>query len=149
MKSLLKYITSSNLGILIRNSLNIKPLRLSLNAQSPLSVSDAFIWRTDNNYSTKFKYSDILNLFYDIENSWVELHFYSKENKLIKIKKITNLQVSNELDINSEFLGNIYDYGVFYIYHFSNKNNNLNNESIIINRCYTGYSFNNNLHSFS
>ncbi len=148
MRSLLKSIVRSNFIILLRNSLNIRPLRLSLKTQHPVTVSDAFMWRTDNNFKTKFKYADILNLFYDIEDSWVELHFYSKKNELIRVTKITKLEISNELNINAEYLNNISDYGVFYIYHFSNNNTNLNNESIIINRCYVGYSFNNNLHSF-
>ena len=33
-----------------------------------ITVSDAF-WRTDSGYTTKFKYSDILNLFYKIKDS--------------------------------------------------------------------------------
>ena len=92
MKSLVKKLANTNIGILFRNSLHFKPVQLKLFEKDyPISISDAFLWRTDNGYKTKFKYSDILNLFYKIKNSWVEFHFYSKNNELIKIEKVNNL----------------------------------------------------------
>ena len=70
MRSLIKI--ANNLGILIRNSLNIKPISMKINdIGHAVSASDAFHWRTDNGFKTKFKFSDILKLFYNIENSWV------------------------------------------------------------------------------
>ncbi|MDC0951446.1 hypothetical protein OAR81_01760, partial [Candidatus Pelagibacter sp.] len=117
-------------------------------AKYPMTISDAFLWRTDNGYKTKFKYSDILDLFYKIKNSWVEFHFYSKNNELIKIEKIDKLNLSNELEITSKYLNNLEDYGVFYIYHFSDNTDSLNDQDIIINRCYVGYSKNDCLYSF-
>jgi len=150
MKSLVKKLANTNFGILLRNSFNFKPVSLGLFEKNyPVTVSDAFLWRTDNGYKTKFKYSDILNLFYKIKNSWVEFHFYSKNNKLIKIEKVNNLNLSNEFEINSKYLNNLEDYGTFFIYHFSENKNNLNNKDIISNRCYLGYSQNNNLYSFA
>ena len=149
MKSLVKKLANTNIAILLRNSLNFKPVSLKyFEKDYPTSVSDAFLWRTDNGYKTKFKYSDILNLFYKIKNSWVEFHFYSKNNELIKIEKVNNLNLSNELEINPKYLNNLKDYGTFYIYHFSENTNNLNNKDVISNRCYSGYSQNNNLYSF-
>ena len=65
MKLLFKKIVNTNFGILLRNSFNYKPIYYKhLENKYPISVSDAFLWRTDNGYKTKFKYSDILNLFY-------------------------------------------------------------------------------------
>ena len=149
MKSLVKKLANTNIGILLRNSLNFKPVSIKhFEKDYPTSVSDAFLWRTDNGYKTKFKYSDILNLFYKIKNSWVEFHFYSKNNELIKIEKINNLNLSNELEISSKYLNNLEDYGTFFIFHFSENTNDLNNKDIISNRCYLGYSQNNNLYSF-
>jgi len=149
MKSLVKKLANTDIGILLRNSLNFKPVSLkNFKKDYPISVSDAFLWRTDNGYKTKFKYSDILNLFYKIKDSWVEFHFFSKNNELIKIEKVNNLNLSNELEINSKYLNNLKDYGTFYIYHFSENTNDLNNTDIISNRCYLGYSQNNNLYSF-
>ena len=40
-------------------------------------------------------------------------------------------------------MNNLEDYGTFYIFHFSNSNNNS-----FTNSCYTGYSQNDNLPSF-
>jgi hypothetical protein len=149
MKSLVKKLADTNVGIFLRNTFNFKSVALKhFEKNYPISVSDAFLWRTDNGYQTKFKYSDILNLFYKIKNSWVEFHFYSKNNVLIKIEKVNNLNFSNELEINAKYLNNLEDYGTFYIYHFSEKSDDLNNKDIISNRCYLGYSLNNNLYSF-
>jgi hypothetical protein len=145
MKSLIKKIANTNIGIILRNSINYKPMHMHIDRLQNASISDAFAWRTENNFVTKFKYADILNLFYKIKNSYVELHFYTKENNLIKIDKKYNLDISNEIVIDSKYLENIEDYGTFYIYHYSD---NSKIKDIISNRCYIGYSQNKNLYSF-
>ncbi len=150
MKSLIRKIYESNKIIFFRNSFKIKPVYSKtrfFKKEYPFSMSDAFLWRTDNNFKTKFKYADILKLFYNIKNSYVEFHFYSRKNELIKIKKVGNLNISNELDINSLNLAKN-DYGVFYIYHFVSENFKLNENIEICNQCYLGYSYNNKLYSF-
>ena len=119
MKSLVKNITLSSIGITLRNSLKFRPVPISTRTFEASSISDAFAWRTDNNFTTIFKYSDILNIFYKVKDSWIEIHFFSKENKLIKKKKYYNLDLSNEIEINSDYLNGIESYGVFYIHHFS------------------------------
>lgn len=149
MKLLIKKLANTNFGITLRNALKIRPVYLkTFGSSNNLSVSDAFLWRTDNGYKTKFKYTDILDLFYKIKNSRVELHFYSKNNELLKIDKINNLQLSNELEITDKYLNNIQDYGVFYIYHFVDYKLPIDNKNIISNRCYLGYSQNENIYSF-
>ena len=150
MKSLVKKLANSTYGVMLRNYFNFHPVNFinQKYAKFPITISDAFLWRTDNGYTTKFKYSDILKLFYKVKNSWVEFHFYSKNNELIKIKKVNNLDLSNELEINSKYLNNLEDYGVFYIFHFTEDSENFNNNDIISNRCYLGYAQNNNLYSF-
>jgi len=146
MKSFIKKILSNNFSINLRNAFNIRPVHMSIKNLNLASVSDAFLWRTDNNFTTKFKYSDILNIFYKIKNSFVELQFYSKENKLLKIVKINNLNYSNEIEIDTNYMNNIKDYGTFYIYHYTHDK--IQSDIIISNRCYLGYSKNKNLHSF-
>ena len=146
MKLLINKMLKNNFSSNLRNLLNIKPIHMSLEGLAGSSVSDAFAWRTDNGFVTKFKYSDILNLFYRIDDSWVEFHFYSRNNKLLKVKKVTNLDSSNEIDITPNFLDGLEDYGSFYVYHYS-KDKNIGKD-IISNRCYLGYSHNNNLFSF-
>lgn len=147
MKSLIKKITDSDFIIFLRNSLNIYPIQMNIDKLKNASVSDAFAWRTDSGFITKFKYSDILNIFYKVSDSWIEIHFFSKENKLIKIEKVNELNISNEINITSEFLNGTKDYGTFYIYHFSKEM--VSTDDIISNRCYLGYSHNKNLFSFA
>jgi len=146
MKSLIKILGKTNLGIFLRNSINFKPIHMNIDGLKSVSVSDAFAWRTDNNFKTIFKYSDILNIFYKIKNSWVEFHFYDKNNNFLKIEKKENLNLSNEMEISCKFLEGLKDYGVFYLYHLSKEK--IDNENIISNRCYLGYSLNKNLPSF-
>jgi len=151
MKSFIKYFANSKIGILLRNSLKIAPVNIKTynNNKTVTVVSDVFLWRTDNGFETRFKFSDILNLFYEVKNSWVEIHFYTKHNKLIKIEKIDSLDHVNEINITSEYLGNINSFGNFYIFHYCPKKCEvLRDSNILTNRCYVGYSKNNNLHSF-
>ena len=134
MKLLNKINFNSKVFKLLRNTFNFKPLPFSdFNNINAISVSDAFLWRTDNGFTTKFKYLDILNLFFKIKNSWVEIHFFSKNNEFIRKEKIFDLSLSNELIINSKYL-NTEDFGSFYIYHYSN--NKIDEKNIISNRCY-------------
>lgn len=146
MKSLVKILSKTSVGIFLRNFLNYKPVHMSIDGLKLISVSDAFAWRTDNNFETIFKYSDILNIFYKVKNSWIEFHFYDKNNNLLKIEKKENINLSNEIKITDEFFKGLKDYGVFYVYHLSKEK--IDNENIISNRCYLGYSQNQNLPSF-
>ena len=150
MKSFIKKIANSSLGIELRNTFSFRKVSHSMpnNHNKSLSVSDCFLWRTDNGYKTKFKFADFLSLFYKINNSWVEVYFYSKDNKFIKKIKIENLNLSNEIEITSQFLNNIEDYGLFYIYHHAEEKSKVDCDISVVNRCYLGYSQNNNLYSF-
>ena len=99
LRKIVKKLARTNLGILLKNSLKIRSVDMMVvEKKFPISVSDAFLWRTDKGFKTIFKYSDILSLFYKIKNSWVEFHFYTKNNELIKIVKVDNLNLSNELE---------------------------------------------------
>ena len=146
MKSLIKEIKSSKLVTIIRNNLNYRANPFSLEKIKCSSVSDAFLWRTDNGFSTIFRYADLLKLFFKIEGSYVEFIFYNKDNEQIKKIIINEMNYSNELLINVEFLNGIEDYGTFYIYHHTNQN--IENENILSNRCYLGFSKENNIYSF-
>ena len=147
MKSLIKNIANTQYGIMFRNFIGFKPVILSIkNIKESSSVSDAFCWRTDNDFKTTFNFVDILKLYYNIENSYVEIVFYSKSNKLLKILNLQYLDLSNELVIDNKLLNGVNDYGVFYIFHRFDKD--IPNKVIISNRCYLGFSVNNNLNSF-
>jgi hypothetical protein len=148
MKSLVKILGQSSLGVKLRNSIGYRPVILNLQYKKVknISISDAFPWRTDNGYSTKFKYSDILGLFFKIENSFVELTFYTQNNKLVKKIILSKLNYSNELLIDKDFLNGIEGYGVFYIFHRSD--NHIAEDLVISNRCYVGFSIKGSSSSF-
>lgn len=147
----IKYLANSKLGIILRNSLKIAPVNIKIydNNKTVSTVSDVFLWRTDNGFKTKFKFADILKMFYEVDQSCVEIHFYTKDNKLLKVEKIENLEHINDINITPEYLGNVRDFGSFYIFHFcSKKSQKLIDNNTLSNRCYVGYSKDNNLESF-
>ena len=148
MKFLINKLANTKLAIILRNTFKIKPAYFynSKNLKNS-SISDSFCWRTDNGYKTKFKFSDILNLFFEVENSWVEIEFFDKDNKFLKKIEIKKLSLSNEILIDKSFLNGIEDYGTFYIYHFIEGFKGLSNETVI-NRCYTGFSKDESFYSF-
>ena len=147
MKSLIYKIAKTELAIKLRNSIGLKPVKVILNKKiGSQSISDAFLWRTDNGFRTTFNYADILGLFYKIENSYVELIFYCKNNQFIKKITVSKLNYSNKLLIDKNFLNGIEDYGVFYI--FFRCDGCSSNDMIVSNRCYLGFSINDNLSSF-
>ena len=139
------YIKKSKFSKILRNLFGYKPSLTVLNMNKKnLSTSDAFFWRTDNNFKTIFKFTDLLNLYFNDQGSSVDIMFYDKFNKLLKKLRLSNINLSNKLIIDKDFMNGIEDYGTFYIFHVSNLNNN----SVLRNSCYTGYSINNNLPSF-
>jgi hypothetical protein len=146
MKLLVRQFKLSNLSLLIRNTLKINPVDVVTFNIKKSSISDAFAWRTDNGYKTIFKFSDVLNLFYKIKKSKINIEFYNKENKFIKKIKISSLKLSNQLLIDKKFFNGLESFGVFYVYHQANIG--FDSEDSISNRCYLGYSLNNNLFSF-
>ena len=147
MRLLAKKFRNSRFFITLKNSINLKPEFFhKFISDEPLTVSDAFLWRTDNNLKTKFEFLDILRVFYKIENSWVEIHIFSKDNKLLKIEKIENLNIKNFFDIDKKYLDGLEDYGLFYIYHFTKEK--LDSGSLVVNRCYLGYSLNDNQYTY-
>ena len=147
MKSLIRKIANSGVGVYLRNSIGFRPVKIMIDKSIRFqSISDAFLWRTDNGFKTTFNYADILGLFYKIEDAYVELNFYSKNNDFIKKIIINQLNYSNKLLIDKDFLDGIEDYGVFYIFH--RYDNYSGDDLIISNRCYVGFSIEDSLSSF-
>jgi hypothetical protein len=147
VKLLLRKFANSSLGIKLRNTIGFKPVPIIIDKKFRLgTISDAFLWRTDNGYKTTFKYADILSIFYKIEGSYVELAFYSKDNNFIKKIIINKLDYSNELLIDKDFLNGIEGYGVFYAFYRSY--NHSSDDLVISNRGYVGFSFEGKLSSF-
>lgn len=144
MKLLIKKIFKSNLGIHIRNLLNIYPIKINTNnLEKNFSISDSFIWRTDKSYETVFKFKDVLNFFYGDNTNHVDLKFFSKNGQLLKSINNLNINVYNDLIIDKKFMDGIEDYGTFSIYHKSPTKH-----QSIRNSCYTGFSFKKKSHVY-
>ena len=146
MKSLIKKILRNRKIIQVRNQLNYKSIDILLDLKNKnMSISDSFLWRTDNGFTTKFKFIDILNFFYEIDKTYAEIIFYTKNGEILKNLKIENLEKINELIIDKNFVGGVEDYGYFNIFH---HNVGAKSDFIIANRCYLGFSQDNNFFSY-
>lgn len=121
---------------IFRNFIGFKPAIavLDLNKKN-VSTSDAFFWRTDNNFKTVFKFTDIYNFFFKEQSTYCEIFFYDKDNNFIKKIKFSQINLLNEIVVDKSFMNQKEDFGTFYIFHYSKNKNN----SIIRNSCYTGY----------
>ena len=145
LKSFIKKIFKSRLNIFLRNNIGFRkaPMLLPQSKGKSYSVSDTFIWRTDDDYFTIFKFTDILKIFYSYTETKTEI-FYDDLNNLIKRERIISNNTNNELIINEKFIG-YKGIGTFCIFHDSL---NFDSDIIISNRCYVGYSYKSNLPSF-
>lgn len=127
----------------LRNLIGLKPTFFNINnLEKGISYSDGFFWRLDGKIETKFRYTNLIKLFYK-QQSYVELHFFDYKHKFINKIKIKPDEFSNEFLITKNIVGSN-KFGVFYIFHKSSENL----KSIIRNSCYIGYSYKKNLFSF-
>jgi hypothetical protein len=129
----------------LRNLFGIKPSYFNINnLDQNQSISDAFFWRVDHNFSTIFRYTDLTKYFLN-ENSELTLVFFDNKNNFINKVNISNeSMISGEFNIGSYLLNNESSYGTFYVFHKINKKIDIS----IRQSCYTGYSFKKNLSSF-
>jgi len=142
---LFKKITKTKIIFKLRNYLNIKPTELnSLFVKKEYSISDAFLWRTDNSYKTYFKFTDLLKLFFNKEGTSINIIICDKNLKEIKRIQISKIEISNQFLIDKNLLNGLEDYGVFYIFH----NTKEKIKSSLRNSCYTGFSYQDSLPSF-
>ena len=148
MKKFLNKFIQSKLGKKIRVLINYKPMPIEISDKiESHSISDAFIWRTDNNFETIFKFTDILKFFYNLDSN-LHIAFFNKKNENIKNLKIEDIQNNNEIVVNKEFLDGVEDYGTFYVFHKPTKPFKNNKQLILSNRCYVGFSKNKSNPSF-
>ena len=139
IKKLLKSINA----IKLRNYFSIRPTYFNISyLEKNISISDGFFWRLDDNFSTIFKFSNLIKLYFN-EDSSVEIYFFDNRNNFLNNIELNISTYSSEIKIDKNLVKNK-TYGVFYIFHKSNKKL----ESMIRNSCYVGYSYNGNLHSF-
>ena len=151
MTSLTKKISSNKFSLFLRKAFNFRPPKIILpDFSNDVSISDAFLWRTDNGFETIFKYTDLLRLFYEDENSTIKIPFFDKSNNFLREVKLKINNTSDKLIINKSFLNGLQSYGSFFIFHEKLKKHSQRNKSktIIRNSCYTGYSRHNKNPSF-
>ena len=145
MKSLIRKIFNYNISKKIRNSIGFYPEYFNIPNKNNFSISDSFLWRTDKDFSTIFKFTDIPQLFFQKKNTSVILKFFSKNFKLLKDLELKDINIYNSLVIDKEFIG-VSDYGIFHVFHKfdDSTNDNLN----MSNRCYLGFSISGKLPSY-
>ena len=138
-KSLLSKIKTNRISKFLRNSFSINPIFIDTSKINHNSiVSDSFAWRTDCNFSTIFKFSDIVKIFLGIDNTEAELIFYDLKNKKIKQIYLNKLEISNSIIIDKKLLDGYEGYGHFYVF-FKNQNLIEKEKTILSNRCYLGF----------
>ncbi len=138
---LIKKLARKSFSKKIRNLFGLYPSLDVIDYTSQnISISDAFFWRTDSEFETIFKFTNILKYFYKTKDSNIKLIFFDKNNKYLKEINISLANNLNEIVIDKSFLNNIADYGSFYVFHETNDEIN----TIIRNSCYTGYSWKKN-----
>ena len=66
MKSLIKTIYNNNFILKLRNTLGVRKNSIYFgNIKKNYYISDNFLWRVDNNFITKFVFTDLLNIYYN------------------------------------------------------------------------------------
>ena len=147
MQSFIRKIATSPFGVKVRNILGWRPVPSSFShLPKNTSVSDAFIWRVDEEFITKFNFTDLLPLFTKSKKNTILLEFFDHKNRLIHKINLSNLKdVSQEIVIDKNLLGTT-GFGTFYIYHTSTDT--LNESITFSNRCYVGFPYKKNLFSY-
>jgi hypothetical protein len=147
MKLLLSKIYKNKFVILLRNTLNFFPVRINkyyLNKN--ISVSDAFLFRTDNGFKTIFRFSDLPKFLYGYKNTSIDLSFYDHKGNLLKEINVKKINIHNEIIIDKFFFSGLETFGHFYLFH--NISDFDDKKIILSNRCYLGYSKNDNSYSY-
>jgi len=145
---LLKKIFNSRAIIFLRNLVGFRPVKFFITKQKNISISDTFIWRNENGFTTIVRFSDILKKFYGASNSSIEIIFFDHNRNKLKELFLDKTELSNELVIDQNFLEGYIGSGIFYIYHSFKNKLDFKEKIAVSNRCYVGYSINGQLPSF-
>ncbi len=129
--------------IKLRNFFSISPTFFNINyLEKNISISDGFFWRVDDNFSTKFKFTNLIKFYFNKESN-VEIFFFDNNHNYLNQIALNTKNYSEEYIITKKIVKNI-NFGVFYIFHRSNTKI----DSILRNSCYVGYSYKNSLYSY-
>jgi hypothetical protein len=132
----------------LRNKFSISPIFIDTSKiNSSGIISDSFIWRTDNDYETVFKFSDIPKLFLQKNQTKAEIVFYDSKKNFLKKIYLEKLKLSNSINIDKNFMNGFEGYGFFHIF-YRNEDFYHNEKTVFSNRCYLGFSKNGEYTSF-
>tara|TARA_B100000925_G_scaffold285583_1_gene262092 strand:- start:1219 stop:2001 length:783 start_codon:yes stop_codon:yes gene_type:complete len=136
MKKFLKQVFHSNLGITVRNLVNFRPPQFLHAYEDQYLASDLFVWRTDDDYETIFKGSNILKKYYGLK-SYLKIIFYNESGSLIKEMDIDFPDIGTlTLLINEELLG-VKSTGTFCVFNY--PKDKTQKKLSVTNKCYVGY----------
>lgn len=138
LKSFLKPLFDSDPGIGIRNLVGFRVVGINLPMKvSNFSSSDLFLWRTDSEFRTVFRVSDIPKAYFGISNTRLLMVFYDRAGVEIKREEADVDSNVLEVVIDSARLGGVEDYGAFSAFHLFDGSGF--SDVKITNRCYVGY----------
>lgn len=124
----------------------IRPrIRIWGNSNYNYTSSDSFFWRTDDGYTTIFRYSDIAKKYLNSESD-ILLVFLDEKGKYIDEKKFKVNNSVNTFIIDSQIVPEN-KYGSFFAFILP-KDISIEKTTQITNRCYVGYSKDNIFYSF-
>lgn len=130
---------------MLRNYFSIRPIQISsISSQSGYSISDGFFWRANSNFKTIFSFSDLPKIFFDNDAFKTKILFYDNEFNYIKDLEFSDYSLQKKIIINNQSLMTKSEYGLFFIFHYSEENFDFS----IRNSCYTGFAYNDSSYSF-
>ena len=104
--------------IKLRNFFSINPTFFNINyLEKNISISDGFFWRVDDNFSTIFKFTNLIKFYFN-KDSNVEIFFFDNNHNYLNKITLNTKSYSEEYNIKKKIVKNFND-GVFYIFHRS------------------------------
>jgi hypothetical protein len=134
-------------GIWLRNNLGIRPVPYWVPTNvARMTCSDLFFWRSDDEFQTTFRFTDLPSVYYGLKESKVLLTFYDdRGNEIRRINTVVG-STTTEFKVDQSVVGPDRAFGTFSIFHLSDDGNA--KDLKVNNRCYVGYSYKNSLPSF-
>ena len=130
----------------LRNSFNVKPVSIVLpKGNESFSLSDAFCWRVSKNFETSFRFTDLIKYFTDFDEAPIKLVLKNHNNNIINTVNVHKKDFNSKITIRNYIQNTNEKSGHFFIFH---KLNSIKNDQILLrNSCYTGYSYKQNIDS--
>lgn len=138
-KRFLKPLVNSELGMLLRNELNVRPIRHDFLNKPGLSFSDLHYWRVSDDFQTKFLMTDVVSEYLGIETARYFLTFLDCDGHVIFKSELEKRGGGYEQIIDSKFLGIDSGHGTFYVTLICKDAADMDLPCSLKHRWYTGY----------